>query len=276
MRQSCSQHSRKSPCHARRRGFTLIEILIVIAIIALLGAILFPVFARVRENGRRISCASNLKQLGTAFQMYTQDYNGRMPGASDAPVGANVEGGWMFYSVYGVGTTDAVFDPARGSIFSYVRDANIYKCPSDAVGDRTGNSYAINRCVVNIRRTGSAPSPTPVGFSPGRRVNYFRNPSQTMLLGEETRPQNSTDTQPTGDLSTDDGFFNLRATTGPSAEPENWQNYFVERHNSGGNVLFVDGHVKWYNVGQAREQRIQIGGTGNLADGCPGESGPTP
>jgi prepilin-type N-terminal cleavage/methylation domain-containing protein len=60
---------------SRSRGFTLIELLVVIAIIAILAALLFPVFARARESARRASCLSNLKQLGTAFMMYTQDYD---------------------------------------------------------------------------------------------------------------------------------------------------------------------------------------------------------
>src|SRR3546814_2657816 len=63
----------------RQKGFTLIELLVVIAIISILAAILFPVFARARENARRTSCQSNMKQLGLAFMQYTQDYDEWLP-----------------------------------------------------------------------------------------------------------------------------------------------------------------------------------------------------
>ena len=69
--------------HRKPSGFTLIELLVVIAIIAILAAILFPVFAQARERARAISCLSNLKQMGTALQMYQQDYDGHFHDANN-------------------------------------------------------------------------------------------------------------------------------------------------------------------------------------------------
>jgi prepilin-type N-terminal cleavage/methylation domain-containing protein len=73
------QHAWKAPGRSARRGFTLIELLVVIAIIAILAAILFPVFARARENARRASCGSNLKQMGLGLMQYKQDYDSLHP-----------------------------------------------------------------------------------------------------------------------------------------------------------------------------------------------------
>src|ERR671914_167689 len=88
------------------KGFTLIELLVVIAIIAILAAILFPVFARARENARRASCQSNLKQLGLGIMQYSQDYDERL-----VHTGYD-EASW------------------RIRIFPYVKSAQIYFCPS--------------------------------------------------------------------------------------------------------------------------------------------------
>ena len=94
------------------RGFTLIELLVVIAIIAILAAILFPVFARARENARRASCQSNLKQLGLGFMQYTQDYDEKMPRMPTY--------------------TNEMATPSWDiQIFPYTKSTQILACPSD-------------------------------------------------------------------------------------------------------------------------------------------------
>jgi prepilin-type N-terminal cleavage/methylation domain-containing protein/prepilin-type processing-associated H-X9-DG protein len=120
-----------------RRGFTLIELLVVIAIIAILAAILFPVFARAREKARQTSCLSNLKQLGTALQMYVQDYDSMTPPHNDD----DGSDGWRWFQF-----------PLR--LLPYTKNTQILRCPSDqgwtepAVG-ATGrwSSYPVSTAV---------------------------------------------------------------------------------------------------------------------------------
>jgi prepilin-type N-terminal cleavage/methylation domain-containing protein len=132
----------------RTQGFTLIELLVVIAIIAILAAILFPVFARARENARRTSCASNLKQLGLGFMQYSQDYDEALP---DAIIGSP-HGPWdrMIAPYTSIKVT------AGGSATAEGR-ASIFKCPSDYIsrGDFTPRSYSF----VRARSCVSNPSP---------------------------------------------------------------------------------------------------------------------
>ncbi len=102
-------------CNQRefRSAFTLIELLVVIAIIAILAAILFPVFGRARENARRTSCLSNAKQLGLGLMQYTQDSDEIMPNVTNGQ--SNNSDGWKWMD----------------SIYPYVKEASAFKCPSN-------------------------------------------------------------------------------------------------------------------------------------------------
>jgi len=108
----------------KKRGFTLIELLVVIAIIAILAAILFPVFARAREKARTASCQSNQKEIALAFKMYIGDFDEKYPGGAEA---------------------------VAEIIFPYIQNVQIYHCPSDSnLGAGNEVSYAYNDTVAEV------------------------------------------------------------------------------------------------------------------------------
>ena len=128
----------------KRTGFTLIELLVVIAIIAILAAILFPVFARAREKARQTSCLSNLKQLAVALQMYTQDYDEMTPAHTDDEPANPPPYNWMYDTF-----------PLR--LQPYIKNLNLYQCSSDngwtmpapTAGGRW-SSYVANSQIIRI------------------------------------------------------------------------------------------------------------------------------
>lgn len=235
---------RPLPARRSRRAFTLIELLVVIAVIAILAAILFPVFARAREKARTISCLSNMRQLGTAFQIYMQDYDETLPNSTDGTPGAGRAGAWNFYKVFPANTNPGSYDVTQGGLYPYVKNRQVYICPSDSEGRQSGNSYAANSCVF----LGSA-----AGFETGKALASFAAPSSFMLLTEEASPSAS---NPNDDAaSTDDGYMLYVV------------NYFSTRHTEGVNLTFVDGHSKWYRPEKAIADNLQTGGVGG--NQCP-------
>ena len=141
-----------------RKGFTLIELLVVIAIIAILAAILFPVFAQAREKARQTTCASNEKQLGLAFMQYSQDYDEFLPTNAYSVTGGLNGPGWT------------------GMIYPYVKSANVYTCPDDSTANAL--SYAYNAALIWGNPGSAAPAVT------SGAVAQLTAPASTVLLCE--------------------------------------------------------------------------------------------
>ncbi len=210
----------------KKRGFTLIELLVVIAIIALLAAILFPVFARARENARRASCQSNLKQIALGIHQYTQDYDERFP----LPwyTGAEIQTDPSMPS-YNYRCSSGTFRVINWSDFihPYVKSVQIYQCPSykgKPAGNPTADiSYVYNGYVSAAIRTiggnGFWPYTQPLAVS---QVQY---PAEGMLLMDFQSPF---------------GFY-LKRSEYPTRAP--YGEVYI--HFEGDNAAYVDGHVKW-------------------------------
>ena len=220
---------------APHAGFTLIELLVVVAIIAILAAILFPVFAQARESARRVSCLSNLKQLGHAFAQYTQDYDERLPSCAAGGYQVGQVGGWNFYGRW-PGNLPGGFDMKRGSIYPYVKNAQVYLCPDDREGQLSGDSYAANSYVFEGEGE---------GMHPGKMLAAFNDTSSWMLLGEEASYDPKIN-------STNDAYL--------WASPSLSYDVFAARHHDGSNISFVDGHVKAERLSSILVGKYHTGG----------------
>jgi prepilin-type N-terminal cleavage/methylation domain-containing protein/prepilin-type processing-associated H-X9-DG protein len=213
--------SRTRPC-----GFTLIELLVVIAIIAILAAILFPVFAQVREKARQTSCLSNVKQIGLAFLQYWSDYD--------------------YASV-----RDTSWEPVNngycwnGWLQPYIKNQQIFRCPSHGLPNNTswfaepydanmeyrGKSYGISvyGAVTCIPLANAAPPGTPL---PSWNVESLKYPAERILIYEVVAND--------GSGWGDNAWWVYDGVTG------NETKRLAFRHNEGMNTLHFDGHAKWY------------------------------
>ena len=224
---------RKQTHHA---GFTLIELLVVIAIIAILAAILFPVFQRVRENARRTACLSNMKQLGLGVVQYTQDYDERMPSATDGNSGNATLGGWMYYT--GFSTPNVRFDPTQGSVYSFTKSTGVYVCPDDSAAQTSHDSYALSSCVASgLAKPNGGTTPY---VRPGKGLSSFDNTAGMLLFCEEASGS--------GNASTNDAYLSFAV------------DHVSLRHSGGSNMAFIDGHAKYYILDTANNGETQSAG----------------
>lgn len=240
------------------RAFTLIELLVVIAIIALLAAILFPVFARARENARRASCQSNMKQIGLGIMQYSQDYDEHLPcgGYTGDTITSNYRGLGMGWA---------------GQANPYIKSIGVLQCPSDATKVSQYNaaaeriSYAYN---VNISLTkDSWPWDTP-GI--GGAVAQLNAPAKTVMLSECAGTWGLLSSSSDGFYNGVNGYYYSGSSNGIGGPRSfmiggSWSSSGTMetgvklggransastfpnngRHLDGANYLMADGHVKW-------------------------------
>jgi len=207
-----------------RRAFTLIELLVVIAIIAILAAILFPVFARAREKARQASCSSNVKQLQLAVLMYAQDYDERV------------------ICRWGSGPWQVLCQP-------YIKNAQMLICPSVDADPGYGMNYRAPQSST------TALDNAPHLWYWGCKLGAFSVPADTFALAD-----NGYITNPTAQASqwTESGGGNyegyVRFPQGPHDQNGTYPWWAQDpwrpppRHNAGANFSYWDGHVKWQKV----------------------------
>lgn len=228
-----------------RNAFTLIELLVVIAIIAILAAILFPVFARARENARRASCASNLKQIGLGIMQYSQDYDERMPsGRMSFNNADNVGGNWQ-----------VMLQP-------YIKSYQLFACPSNTrntnlmLDGEDSNPGGVSKTVVSYTAPIDAGGTSGAAFGArgvaGPSLADFANVAQTIAV-LDSNVENS-------DFAIDSGNWNgTAASFGTGGKPA----LFVGHLNTM-NVLFADGHVKTMKPLQTISTTMGGGGSINM------------
>jgi prepilin-type N-terminal cleavage/methylation domain-containing protein/prepilin-type processing-associated H-X9-DG protein len=210
----------------RRQGFTLIELLVVIAIIAILAAILMPVFAQARERARVATCTSNVRQIAMSVQMYLQDYDGTMP---------------IWYA-YHTGT------PHKGTellLQPYIKNTQVFRCPDDNGGpfqrqdvpgtrnywEAYGSSYRFERRCFSVIAGESSENNFIYTSTAIVTDALFTEPANTRIMRDEMFP-----------------WFGTNPLYGYLP------NYYQQWHPQGGGIVFADGHAKFITTAAAYDQ----------------------
>src|SRR5581483_11559794 len=245
----------------RNKGFTLIELLVVIAIIAILAAILFPVFAQAREKARAISCVSNEKQIALGILMYVQDYDETFP---------------IYFYDTAATPSDPPFTPSapdsivgwNEAVYPYIKNVQLFRCPSSpraatlttgADGSTFGNSdtapTGASGYSINARLSGNNATldHTNRPFSSGAGQGALEFPANTILITEAS--SNCSD----GCSSSDENEWGWEGRHVDKLYGDGWDydlspnaKYIstgkppLTRHSGGSNYAFSDGHVKFF------------------------------
>lgn len=246
-----------------KKGFTLIELLVVIAIIAILAAILFPAFARARENARRTSCVSNLKQIGLGIMQYVQDYDESYPPAYIANSATPPHGGAPW-------AANLWFWPEI--VYPYTKSMQIFICPSapdswknvSPGGPYSGN-YGANQLIVFGELTGALVAGYPSKTLKMATVNRVSETYMVMDYG-------SYDPHPSNVL-TPNGFKYMPGAKGVDStitcgqgQPYTADCQGVGRHFDGLSVNYADGHAKWLKSGVILAEARKFGVSANSWD----------
>ena len=207
-----------------RKAFTLIELLVVIAIIAVLMAILMPALNRTKEQGKRIACLNNLKQMSLAWNLYADDYNDKLVSGDTH---ANVPGAWVHYED-SMSEAEKLRNIETGALFTYVPNIKLYKCPTGYRGEVC--TYSIPDYMNgHVAIQGATPNPL-------KNRNDIRHPVQQIVF-------------------LDEGRLSLSSFTIYYYQ-ERWWDQVTSRHGDGTNFSFADSHSEYWKWSDPRTMKI--------------------
>jgi prepilin-type N-terminal cleavage/methylation domain-containing protein/prepilin-type processing-associated H-X9-DG protein len=251
----------------RKSGFTLIELLVTIAIVSILAAILFPVFARARENARRAGCMSNLKQIGLAIVQYTQDYDEHYP---------------YNYTEMGETPPNGFFNGSFGwyweqSIYPYTKSMNVHECPSapkyplNSSGKSApiSDNYGANVMLLTTGKKSETGTPVSDGtnYAPVSLASVNFPANTYMVMDYENYrivPVYIQTTKGGWGFLPGSAPYGAGGDYASSTPPSNFSDgeradFESGRHFGGVNVAFADGHVKWIKSDIVYQEAVKCG-----------------